>query len=277
MPKPKTGESHSTFVNRCIPVVMSDGTATNPAQAVAVCESFWKEGRTMATLEHRVGVLVELRADGEPEGRILAEVMRYNTVDTYRTTFAPGVFTDSLSERLPRMLWVHDLSEPIGRWTDVDDNSERLRLAGELDLDPDVPLARRALAQMRSGTLQEFSVGFSRQADEADPANPGATRITRALLPEVSPTPVGSVPGTKLVSVRSGDGSVDLDAVVELARRLDAGELTKAEALAAIDLIGTGTDIDAGNGDDSGGSVGTPDPAVAEAVAEAEAILDASL
>lgn len=43
MPKPNPGESESSFVDRCIPVVMHEGTAKHNKQAAAICHSMWRE------------------------------------------------------------------------------------------------------------------------------------------------------------------------------------------------------------------------------------------
>jgi hypothetical protein len=57
MPKPRKNESRESFVARCIPIVMKEGTAKNNKQATAVCNSMWEKGRTTnnkssQTLEH---------------------------------------------------------------------------------------------------------------------------------------------------------------------------------------------------------------------------------
>jgi len=140
--------------------------------------------------------------DDVHEGRITADVVSYNKLDDYGTTFKPGCFTESMSKRMPKICWGHDWKDPIGRWTEVDDSSSRLRMVGELDINNHVPSADRAYAQLRSGTIDQFSVGFVRQVDEKGKV-PGTFDIVRALLDEASPVLVGAVPGTKLVSIRS--------------------------------------------------------------------------
>jgi hypothetical protein len=42
-PTPKEDESKDDFIERCIPIVLEDGTAENNEQAVAVCMSMWEE------------------------------------------------------------------------------------------------------------------------------------------------------------------------------------------------------------------------------------------
>ena len=43
MPSPSKGESRSKFVNRCVSIVLDDGTAETSEQAVAVCHSLYYE------------------------------------------------------------------------------------------------------------------------------------------------------------------------------------------------------------------------------------------
>lgn len=154
-------------------------------------------------------VVAEYRLDGKKPGAIVADVVTYNKLDDYGTTFKPECFTDSLSTRMPRICWAHDWADPIGQWTDAEDTTKRLRLAGQLDLGmipdtstPAVPSAHRAYSQLESRTIDQFSVGFVRQVDEKGKVA-GTYDIIRALLDEASPVLIGAVPGTKLVSIRS--------------------------------------------------------------------------
>ena len=43
MPSPSKGESRSEIVNRCVSIVLDDGTAETSEQAVAVCHSIYDE------------------------------------------------------------------------------------------------------------------------------------------------------------------------------------------------------------------------------------------
>lgn len=44
MPTPREDESKDKFIERCIPIVLEDGTAEDNDQAFAVCQSMWEEG-----------------------------------------------------------------------------------------------------------------------------------------------------------------------------------------------------------------------------------------
>lgn len=45
MPQPGNNETEDEFVKRCIPIVIEDGTATDGAQAVAICHSIWQRAQ----------------------------------------------------------------------------------------------------------------------------------------------------------------------------------------------------------------------------------------
>lgn len=51
MPTPNKGESEKDFVERCIPVVLGEGTAKDGAQAAAICHSMYRESKENMKLE----------------------------------------------------------------------------------------------------------------------------------------------------------------------------------------------------------------------------------
>lgn len=42
MPTPQENETEEQFIERCIPIVINDGTAETPEQAYAVCQSMYE-------------------------------------------------------------------------------------------------------------------------------------------------------------------------------------------------------------------------------------------
>jgi hypothetical protein len=45
MPTPRDNESERDFINRCIPIVIEDGTADNVGQAYAICASMYEQDK----------------------------------------------------------------------------------------------------------------------------------------------------------------------------------------------------------------------------------------
>jgi HK97 family phage prohead protease len=201
-------------------------------------------------------------------------------VDDYGSVFLPDAFDASLAERMPTLAWTHSWAEPIGRGVAWNANGDLRSIEFRLDDFDDVPTARRAYAQVKSGTIDDCSVGFS-NTKRRDPTTeelerwPGAREIIeRADLDEVSLVLRGAVPGAKVLSLRSRDGrvaAVDEDVVMDVARKVAAGELSEEEGRVYLDLVAS---------DD-----GTPPPeptatetviaSIDEALAEADAAIEA--
>ena len=171
------------------------------------------------------------------EGTLEVLAVAYNIVDDYGTRFIKGVFNDSLEQRLPVIAWAHDWSEPIGRATGWREDDDGLYITGRLDLGGSVERAKQAHEQMRSGTLTDVSVGFWRLADRT--ADDGVTEIVKGDLDEVSVVLRGAVPGARVLAVRSARSGemVEVDAVVAIAEKVAAGDITQAAADEALRLL----------------------------------------
>jgi len=227
--------------------------------------------------EHRSARVASVSDDGRT---IEVRAVTYGVVDDYGSVFLPGVFNASLEKRLPTFIWGHSWLEPIGRATAWKDTEEGLELTMRLS-DPDaVPRARQAAAQFADGTIDDVSVGFS-DASRRPPTKDEATQwpgvrevIFEGALDETSGVVRGAVPGAKVLSVRSA-AEVDLDAVVALAKRVAAGELTQEEAKVAVDLLGGDPAPHDGSGPDV--DLVTGDEAKTELDPELDAQLDAAL
>jgi HK97 family phage prohead protease len=171
-----------------------------------------------------------------------------NTVDDYKSVFLPATFDASLAERMPTLAWGHNWQDPIGRAVDWGTDGDLRWIDFRVDDPALVPSAARALAQIESGTIDDVSVGFS-GTQRRDPTDmelerwPGAREvIERADLDEVSLVLRGAVPGAKVLSLRSREGrvaSVAEDVVMDVARKVAAGELTEDEGRAYLDLMAT--------------------------------------
>lgn len=201
--------------------------------------------------EHRSIQVTEIRAVADKPRMFEADVLTYGVLDSYRTIFDQGVFDESMNDRLPRITWGHDWKDPIGRYVDYKNVEQRdalpakLSLIGELDDFDAVPRARQAHAQLKSGTIDQFSVGFSRTEGGTYEDDDGITHFRSASLDEVALVLVGAVPGTCLISVRSKGEKreVSEDLLFALARKVAAGEMTQTEADVALTLAAGAVDL----------------------------------
>ncbi len=88
----------------------------------------------------------------------------FGVKDSYSDIVVPGAFQKSLKKwgekgQLPALLWQHNMSEPIGIYTEMREDDVGLYVKGRLLVDAD-PLAKRAHAHMVAGSLQGLSIGY---------------------------------------------------------------------------------------------------------------------
>ncbi len=223
---------------------------------------------------------IEIRASEDGTPSVTLQAIKPNVVDDYGSLWKADAFDESLGQRLPVLCWAHDWSEPLGPGVGFETGRGGPKVTFNFSNFDAVPQARRAHAQVKDGTIRDCSVGFAylekRDPTEAERAKHPNVRevIEKAQLDEVSLVLRGAVPGAKVLSytrsARMADGSsVDIDAAVEIGRKIANGEITPAEAAATIKLHAGET----GTGE-SQGEVDTPEPVDH---AEIDASIDAAL
>lgn len=102
-------------------------------------------------------------------GQIEGYGSMFKVLDDWGTVTMPGCFTDSLQRHaeagtLPKMLWQHDQTQPVGAWAEVVEDDTGLRCAGSLILD--VAKAQEAYALLKAGAIDGLSIGFHLVAGE---------------------------------------------------------------------------------------------------------------
>lgn len=113
----------------------------------------------------------------------------FGVEDSYSDVVVKGAFEKSLSSwaekgRLPSMLWQHKMSEPIGIYTEMKEDEHGLYVKGRLLIDDD-PLAKRAYAHAKAGSLGGLSIGYILKDWEYDSAK-GVYLLKEIDLWEVS-------------------------------------------------------------------------------------------
>jgi len=90
----------------------------------------------------------------------------WGNVDKTQDMLIRGCCSKSISERGPEsgandkiiFLWMHDMSEPIARITKLIEDEKGLYFEAVVD---EIELGDRAIKQLESGTLNQFSIGYS--------------------------------------------------------------------------------------------------------------------
>ena len=147
----------------------------------------------------------------EEDGTIEGYAVRFDIVDSYRTSFDRRAFASEASN-LP-MLWHHRADEVVGSVRSIVVENDGLKIRGKLNLE--IQRAREVRAMLIAGDIKGLSIGFNRLKDEAR-AN-GVRHITQARLREVSFTALPSVPGSHVTSIRTHETGRDLSAAAFVA------------------------------------------------------------
>lgn len=99
-----------------------------------------------------------VQIDVEKSGEIEGYASRFGVKDQGGDVVVKGAFEKSLSRRSPIMLWQHDPSRPIGRWTSVKEDEKGLHVKGQINLD--VQKGREAVALIADGAISGMSIGY---------------------------------------------------------------------------------------------------------------------
>lgn len=107
---------------------------------------------------------LDVKAAGDGEGKFTGYGSVFGVTDSYNEIVAPGAFAESLNElagkgRSVPILWQHRSGEPIGIYTSLSEDAQGLKVEGELLIEDD-PLAKRAWAHMKRGSISGLSIGY---------------------------------------------------------------------------------------------------------------------
>lgn len=150
---------------------------------------------------------LQVRGLGE-HGEFSGYASVFDVVDGHGTALKHGAFTRTLSDwkqkkRLPAMLWQHKTDEPIGVYTAMREDATGLKVEGRLLVDSD-PLAKRAYAHLKAGSINGLSIGFHSSAkSETYDEKTGATLLHDVDLIEVSLVTFPSNHNATITNVRN--------------------------------------------------------------------------
>lgn len=172
----------------------------------------------MSKLAPEHGAPLDIKAI-EDDGTFTGYASVFGVKDNHGDIVLPGSFTSSLSRRPAakvKMLWQHRQDMPIGKWDSIVEDGHGLKVRGRLVLD--IEEGRRAHTLMKSGIVDQLSIGFRTVRDRYDKTK-GARLIEEADLWEISPVTFASNPDAEISSVKNHNASVsELVAAINAAR-----------------------------------------------------------
>ena len=143
----------------------------------------------------------DLKEDGTFSG--YASV--FGAIDSYGTSWAKGCFKDCLDEmqrsgRVLPMVWSHDYTDPIGKYTKLEEDNKGLYVEGKLLLS--VSRAREVYDLMKEKIITGLSVSIDVQEYDYD-VDSDLITFTRCSLYEISPCLFPAVKEARIDTVRS--------------------------------------------------------------------------
>lgn len=98
-------------------------------------------------------------SDGEVEG--YGAVV--GNVDSHGERIVRGAFSGTITKhqserRMPLMLWQHDRTDPIGKWTEMGEDDVGLRMAGRFNLK--TSRGQDAYQHVKAGDINGLSIGY---------------------------------------------------------------------------------------------------------------------
>ena len=133
----------------------------------------------------------------------------FNNRDKVGDVLLKGCFAKSIQDRGPKsqandkiiMLWQHDQHEPIGRISVLREDEKGLYFEAVID---DVERGNQAIKQLESGTLNQFSIGYSYvwEKCEYDEARDSFI-VKEVVLYEISVVSIGCNGETEYLGLKS--------------------------------------------------------------------------
>lgn len=168
---------------------------------------------------HHVDLVFESKALGVA-GEIEGYASIFGNVDQGGDVVEAGAFDAGIVKaaregRVIPMLWMHDQDEPIGIWTSMAEDRKGLKVAGRLLIEDD-PLARRAHAHLKAGSLRGLSIGYRVPPGGAVVDEKGNRHLKLVDLYEVSIVTLPMNPRAVVTGVKA-----DADMLIE---KLKAGD-----------------------------------------------------
>lgn len=150
----------------------------------------------------------------------------FGVEDSYKEIVAPGAFVKSLTNRQPAMLWQHRTTEPIGVWTDINEDQTGLLMSGKLAMK--TKRGAEAYELLKMVALNGMSIGFNTIKESLD-SKTGVLTLNEIDLWEVS---LVTFPANESARVNNVKQIEEIETIKDVERYLrDAGGFSRSQAV----------------------------------------------
>lgn len=125
------------------------------------------------TIEQK-SLSLEVKAVGE-EGQIEGYGAVFGNRDSYGDIMVKGAFTETLKGRKPKMLWQHNMLDPIGTWDEYAEDERGLYMKGRIAIKS--TKGRDAYELVKAGAIDGLSIGYVTKDYEME----GGARLLKAV------------------------------------------------------------------------------------------------
>jgi uncharacterized protein len=125
--------------------------------------------------------LEELKARGDEGWSFSGYASTFGNLDQGGDVVLHGAFSNSIKTRVPRLLWQHDMTEPVGRVVSLSEDERGLH--GEYKLSR-TSRGHDAYQLLKDGAIDSMSIGYVPEEQEFDDA--GVRLLKSVNLLEIS-------------------------------------------------------------------------------------------
>lgn len=153
---------------------------------------------------------LKLKADNESR-TVSGYLAAFGNIDSDRDILIKGCFAKSLTEhgvssssaQKIAFCYMHNITQPLGRFTRLEEDEKGLYFEAEIDK---IPLGDQVLTQYQSGTLNQHSIGFRYIWDKIEyDQEQDAYIVKEVRLYEGSVVTIGANENTPFIGMKSQD------------------------------------------------------------------------
>lgn len=148
----------------------------------------------------------------DDRGEVEAFVSVFGNVDSYGDRVMFGAFKESLQQKLPKLVWQHEIKQPIGKTLYAEEIAagdsrlpDHLKEYGALYVrgafNLNTTAGKDAYEHIKFGSVDEYSFGYNEI--ESTPLEDGTKQLNKLEIIEWSPVTIGANPLTMTSSVKA--------------------------------------------------------------------------